>query len=275
MAVDRSSPSAPPVRTEPLAAAVASIAYAPVKGLALTSVAEVELERSGVRGNRRFHLIGADGRLANGKVAGALVTVAASSDRDGTVLTLRFPDGSMLERAVELAEPVETSFYGRPVAGRIVRGSFASALSDIAGRPLRLVRVDEPGAGCDRGCPGSVSLVSNAALDALAEEAGVAHVDGRRFRMLFQIEGVEAHAEDAWVGRRVALGDAVVAVRGLVGRCAVTSQSPETGLPDLDTLRMIRRYRGHIEGEEPLPFGVYGSVEEPGRVRVGDSVEAR
>ena len=61
-------------------AVVASIAYAPVKGLALTSVDGVELERSGVRSNRRFHLIGDDGRLVNGKVAGSLVTVAASSD---------------------------------------------------------------------------------------------------------------------------------------------------------------------------------------------------
>ena len=83
-----------------------------------------------------------------------------------------------------------------------------------------------------------------------------------------------AHAEDAWVGRRVAFGDAVVAVRGLVGRCAVTSQSPETGVSDLDTLGTLRRYRGHIEGDEPLPFGVYGSVDVPGHVRVGDPVEA-
>ena len=59
--------------------------------------------------------------------------------------------------------------------------------------------------------------------------------------MLFGIDGVDAHAEDGWVGRRVAFGDAVVAVRGLVGRCAVTSQNPDTGVPDLDTLRTIRR----------------------------------
>jgi uncharacterized protein YcbX len=253
---------------------VASITYAPVKGLALTSVDDVELEPSGVPGDRRFHLIGEDGRLVNGKLAGRLVAVVASSDRDGTSLSLRFPDGTLLERSVELGEPVETSFYGRPVAGRLVRGSFSSALSDIAGSPLRLVRVDEPGEGCDRGVAGSVSFVSTGALGALANEAGVDQVDGRRFRLLFGIDGVPAHAEDAWVGRRVAFGDAVVSVRGLVGRCAVTSQNPQTGVPDLDTLRTIKRYRENVEGEEPLPFGVYGGVEQPGRVRVGDRVEA-
>ena len=62
-------------------------------------------------------------------------------------------------------------------------------------------------------------------------------------------------------------------LQGLVGRCAVTTPDPETGVNDLDTLRMIKRYRGDVEGEEPLPFGVWGSVEQPGRVRVGDAVE--
>ena len=53
----------------------------------------------------------------------------------------------------------------------------------------------------------------------------------------------------------------------------MTSKSPDTGVKDLDTLRTIKRYRPDVDGEEPIPFGVYGSVERPGRVRVGDRVE--
>jgi hypothetical protein len=41
---------------------------------------------------------------------------------------------------------------------------------------------------------------------------------------------------------------------------------------DLDTLRILKGYRPS-EGEEPLPIGVWGGVEQPGRVRIGDSVE--
>jgi len=58
---------------------VTSISYAPVKGLGLVQVDEVELERTGVRENRRFHLIDDDGRLINGKFAGTLVQVAAAT----------------------------------------------------------------------------------------------------------------------------------------------------------------------------------------------------
>ena len=256
-----------------MTATVTSIAYAPVKGLALSHVEEVELELTGVRDNRRFHLVTEDGRLVNGKVAGTLVQVAATADRDGTRLSLRFPGGATLDGDVVLGEPVETSFYGRPVAGRLVGGAFSEAIASFAGRPLRLVRVNEPGAGSDRGVGASVSVVSSGTLDTLAREAGEESIDGRRFRMLFGIEGVEPHAEDGWVGRRVAVGDAVVRLQALVGRCAVTTHDPDTGLPDLDTLRILRGYRSEVESEEPLPIGVWGGVEQPGRVRVGDPVD--
>jgi uncharacterized protein YcbX len=253
---------------------VTSISYAPVKGLGLVQVDEVELERTGVRENRRFHLIDDDGRLINGKSAGTLVQVAAAIDRDGESLSLRFPDGSHRDGAVTLGDAVETNFYGRPVAGRLVNGGFAEALSQLAGRPLRLVRVDEPGDGSDRGVDGTISALSRGSLDAIADEAGEKSVDGRRFRMLFEVDGIAPHGEDGWAGRRVAIGDAVVRVNGLVGRCAVTSQNPDTGVPDLSTLRVIRKYRSEIETGEPLPFGVWGGVEVPGVIRIGDAVEA-
>ena len=253
---------------------VTSITYAPVKGLGLVHVDEVELELTGVRENRRFHLIDDDGRLINGKFAGTLVQVAATADREGESLSLRFPDGTVEAGPVTLGNAVETNFYGRPVGGRLVNGTFAKALSEHAGRSLRLVRVDEPGAGSDRGADGAVSAVSRGSLEAFAREAGEDSVDGRRFRMLFELDGIAPHGEDAWAGRRVAIGDAVVRIHGLVGRCAVTSQNPDTGVPDLSTLRVIRKYRSEIETDEPLPFGVWGGVEVPGVIRIGDAVEA-
>lgn len=255
-----------------MTATITSIAYSPVKGLALGHHDEAELELTGVRDNRRFHLITNDGRLVNGKVAGPLVQVAATADLDGTTLSLSFPDGFVLEDAVRLAGPVETDFYGRLVAGRLVEGAFSEALSEFAGRELRLVRVNEPGAGSDRGIEGSVSVVSSGTLDRLAREAAKEQIDGRRFRMLFGIAGVDAHQEDGWIGRRVAVGDAVVRLQAPVGRCAVTTHDPDTGVPDLDMLRILAGYRP-TDGEEPLPIGVWGGVEQPGRVRFGDLVE--
>jgi uncharacterized protein YcbX len=253
-------------------ASVAWISVAPVKGLALAAREEVDLEPFGVRDNRRFHLIDADGALVNGKRLGRLVTVEPRYDEATNELELRFPDGDVVSAAVETGEAVITSFYGRPVEGRLVRGPWSDAISSRFGTGVRLVAPVEPGAGVDRG-RGGVSIVGTASLDALARAAGVGErVDGGRFRMLFGIDGLEPHGEDAWLDRRIRIGGAVVVPRGNVGRCAVTTQNPESGVPDLDTLRVLGAYRGDVPTTEPLPFGVWGEVAEPGRVRVGDEV---
>jgi uncharacterized protein YcbX len=49
------------------------------------------------------------------------------------------------------------------------------------------------------------------------------------------------------------------------------NKDPDTGDRGLNALRVIAQYRDRREGA--LVFGVYGEVEEPGLVRVGDAAE--
>ena len=91
--------------------------------------------------------------------------------------------------------------------------------------------------------------------------------------MTFGVAGLEPHEEDGWRGRRIRLGEAVVIPQGHVGRCAITTQNPDTAEIDLDTLKALAAYRGELETTEPLPFGVHAAVAQPGAVRVGDTVE--
>lgn len=247
-----------------MAGRVTSITIAPVKGLALVGCQAVDLTEDGVEANRRFHLIDERGALVNGKRVGPLVAVRPELE-DGGTLTLTFPDGGVVRAPVELGEPIGSRFYGRMRPGRLVAGPFSAALSAFAGAELRLVQAARPGLAVDRGRGGAVSLLS----DTAAEAHGL---DPRRFRMLFGIGGVPAHAEDDWVGYRVRIGDAVIRPLGHTGRCLVTSQDPDTGIRDRDVLGLLREVRPD-DTAEPLPFGVHGSVAQPGRVRVGDPVE--
>jgi uncharacterized protein YcbX len=255
-------------------ATVTRINVAPVKALGLVHPEEVPLERTGVPDNRRFHVVDETGRRYNQLRNGGLVQIRPEYNADARRLSLAFPDGTVADGTVAHGEAITVDFYGRPVKGHVVKGPWGDALSRWAGRPLRLVE-SEPGLAVDRGS-GQVSLVSVESLEELARQSGREQVDGRRFRMLFEIGGVAPHEEDGWLQRRVRIGDAVVRLRGDVGRCAITTQNPETGVPDFDTLRTIDAYRSrtnNVSGKEHIPFGVYGDVVQAGAVRVGDSVD--
>jgi uncharacterized protein YcbX len=253
-----------------MSARIAWISRTPVKALALQHLDEAELGEGGVEDDRRFYLVGEAGRLVSNKDFPAFQLIHASYDGERDTLAFTLTDGREVTGAVERGEEVVTSFHKRERPARLVLGPWGDVLSEIAGEPLRLV---EPGtSGVDRGRNGAATLLATASLSALGDVLGVAAVDGRRFRMNFGVEGLEAHEEDTWIGRRVQVGDAVVIPNGNVGRCVITTQNPDTAISDLDTLKGLAAYRRDIETTEPLPFGVHAAVAQPGRVRVGDPV---
>ena len=90
--------------------------------------------------------------------------------------------------------------------------------------------------------------------------------------MLIEVDGVAPHEEDTWVGHRVQVGPASLAMHGHIGRCLITSRDPETAEADLPTLDLLATYRRELDSTEPLPFGIYGEVLDGGTVRIGDPV---
>jgi MOSC domain-containing protein len=251
-------------------ATVSWISAVPVKALALEDLIEVELLERGLRGDRCFYLVDESNRLVNNKgKRSPLQLIHAVFDEGAPWLTLRFPDGTTVEAEPVGGEELTTNFHRRPRAARRVPGPWDDALSETAGESIRLVAAD---VGADRGRGGAATLLSEASLGAIAGVLGVDRVDRRRFRMNFGIDGIEAHEEDGWIGRRIQVGEAVVVPQGNVGRCAITTQNPESGRADLDTLKALADYRGAVETTEPLPFGIHAAVAEPGRVRLGDRI---
>jgi uncharacterized protein len=249
---------------------VSRLSIAPVKGLAQHHPDEILIERTGVTGNRQFLLLDETGRLFSGIRHGRMVTIVAEYRRDPDRLTLRFPDGTVVEDEVRLGAAEAVDLWDTQRASHVVEGPFSAALSEFVGKPLRLFRADVEGGAVDERV---VSLLSEASLEELGRQSGHdGPVDGRRFRMLVTVAGVAPHEEDEWIGRRVRLGDAVVTVVETCVRCATTTQNPESGARDFDTLRLIPAYRGFANGKH-VEFGVYADVEEAGRVRVGDPVE--
>jgi MOSC domain-containing protein len=252
-----------------VAASVARISIAPVKSFRLVHPGSVMLESGGVVGDRRFWLRDEHGALYAGKRDGRMFRIRPEWDEATRRLSLTFPDGEVVDGVVELGEAVAAELYREPRPSHRVLGPWQDAISAHVGRPLELLWADD-GAVDRMPGGGTVSLVSRASLERLREETGAeGPVDGRRFRMMLELDGLDAHEEDTWMGGEIEVGDATIRVVGDVGRCVVTSRDPDSGEIDLPTLAALAGYRR--EGvNEPLPFGVVASVVAPGRVRVGD-----
>jgi uncharacterized protein YcbX len=91
-------------------------------------------------------------------------------------------------------------------------------------------------------------------------------VDRRRLRPNLVIDGVEGLAERDWPGRRLRIGDVLISVAKLRGRCVMTTYDPDTLAQDAGVLRRIVR---EFDGRMALDC----AVVEPGSIRVGDAVE--
>jgi uncharacterized protein YcbX len=245
---------------------VARFSIAPVRSLGLEHPDEITLTERGVVEDRRFFLADASNRLVDRIVMGELVQIAAHTDPEASMLRLTFPDGQIVEDEVEVGDHIETPIHGRTGVGHVVIGPWAESLSAFCGREITLVRCERPG-GTRSGNP--ASIVSDGSLAELARQGGLDGVDARRFRMLIELEGATPHEEDTWLGHRVEIGGAVVAVTKPDARCAITTQDPDTGVRDLDTLRMLIAYRGLREGKH-ADFGVLADVAQPGTIRLGD-----
>jgi hypothetical protein len=89
--------------------------------------------------------------------------------------------------------------------------------------------------------------------------------DIRRLRPNILIGGVEGMDEVSWEGAELRIGDAVIRLDSLRGRCPMTTVDPDTLQRDPEVLRDIgRRFGGKL--------ALNAEVVQPGRIGVGDPV---
>jgi uncharacterized protein YcbX len=247
-----------------VAVTITALNVAPVKGLRVSAVDEVELVARGAVGDRELVVIDGDDRLQLTTRTPALVQVQAGWDAAGA-LRLRFPGGREVAEVPRPGAAAVTHAYdGRALSGRLVEGDLADALSEHLGRRVRLLALEAGERGAD---DFPVSLMSTASLRAVGVQLrGVP--DARRFRMTLTVDGLGAWEEESWAGREVAAGEAILRVADPIPRCVVTTRDPEDGRVDAPVLKALAQLRG----KEAVNFGVWCEVVRPGRVRRGDAV---
>jgi uncharacterized protein YcbX len=90
--------------------------------------------------------------------------------------------------------------------------------------------------------------------------------NGRRLRANLVIGGVQGLAERTWEGKSLRIGDVLIALADLRGRCVMTTFDPDTLAQDQRVLRsIVDRFDGRL--------ALNAAVVRAGHVREGDRVD--
>jgi uncharacterized protein len=111
-----------------------------------------------------------------------------------------------------------------------------------------------------------LSLITTQTIASLGAAVGE-QLEPLRFRpnLLVEANGDARFPEDAWVGAELRIGGIRMRVDQRDERCVMTNVNPQTAERDLPVLKTAG-------ATHDACAGVYGTVVEPGRVAVGDSV---
>jgi uncharacterized protein len=208
---------------------VAELWRYPVKSLRGESLSEADLTDAGIAGDRLVHAVRPSGRVFTARTHKRMLALQGGlTDGLPTIDGLPWHDSEALRRVRAATEP-----------------------------EAELVYYD--GVGPQRFDVLPLSVATDGGVAAVG-------VDRRRFRANVYLDGVEGLAERGWVGRALRLGEAVVGVRQVRGRCVMTTYDPDTLEQDISVLQKI-----YFELGGRTALDCY--VVEPGRVRVGDRAE--
>jgi uncharacterized protein YcbX len=206
---------------------IAEIWRFPVKSMAGERLTEADLGPGGLDGDRRLHVEDWRGRVITARTHPRLLGHHARTDDDGTVLV----DGR--------------PWYDPAIAG---------AVAAIAGEGAQVVPSPD---GVFDILP--LLVATDGAIDAFG-------YDGRRLRPNLIIGGVAGLDERTWEGRALRIGDVVIALDDLRGRCVMTTYDPDTLAQDPQVLkRIVSRFGGSL--------ALNAAVARGGVLREGDRVE--
>jgi uncharacterized protein YcbX len=180
----------------------------------------------------------------------ALMAITAELDEATQEITLHHPDRPDLK------------FHPDDASEALVAWSAPLVPSGRA-QPSHVMRLDKHGYP-DSGYP-SVSLANTASHNRVEQHLG-RDLSIHRWRSNIWFDGATPWAEFDWIGKDLAIGNAILRVKEPATRCMSTAANPETGQRDADTLGALEHF-GHQE------FSVLAEVIQDGTIALGDSVQ--
>jgi uncharacterized protein YcbX len=181
-----------------------------------------------------------------------LARVRTRWDEATNVLTADLDDEHL---SVRLDDPDDRAAFETLLAG---------FLGEEARGPLRLIDAGPDHRFMDSS-KGRVSILNLNSVRDLERRWGQS-LDPLRFRANVWVEGWDPWVENAWAGDVLTIGETTLRGAKPIVRCAATEVDPVTGERDLAVVRALFDTYGH------MLCGLYVSIEDGGRIAVGDPV---
>lgn len=252
---------------------LAEIWIHPVKSLGGMRVPRAEVDDRGLRGDRRFMVVDASGRMVTQREHASMASVHARIEGGSLVLNeeLSIPidvEGPTREVSVwnDLVEAIDAG----DEAARFLSGALAIDVRLVRMPQTTHRRVDERYArGGDLvsfadGFP--FLLVTDGSLRALNERLD-RKIDARRFRPNLVIEGAAPFAEETW--SELAIGPIRFFVAKHCSRCQIVNVDPDTAVRGAEPLAALADLN---KREHKVWFGENLLAEGYGEIAVGDDV---
>ena len=285
---------------------VAGIRMYPVKSMGGERLEQGEFTERGLVGDRAYALIDSDtGKVASAKsvrlfpdLFGCSAVFVEPPQLDGELPPVRItlPDGTSVTSDSRDVDRVLSEFFRREVTlARAAPDDFTIDQyhpdvedADPAGHRDTVVEQKLGSAFfAQAGLPSPVSVgsffdlfpvsvLTTSTLDQLTKLGPGSSFDERRFRMNVIVGTKEAgFVENNWIGRELAIGDAVRLNIALPDpRCVMTTLAQDELPRDTEVLRALVRHNRIQVGDAGLfpCVGVYAVVQASGTLRTGDSV---
>jgi uncharacterized protein len=200
----------------------------PVKSMAGEKLEEAELTPLGIAGDRQILVQAVTGRILTARTHPKLLGLRGSLDGEARINGLLWSG----EEARQL-------------------------VSETLGQPVKLIQHEGP----ERFDILPLLVATDGAIAFMK-------MDGRRLRPNLVIGGVEGLMERSWPGKKLEIGQTVVAPAQLRGRCVMTTYDPDTQVQDMNVLRNIVN---RLEGVMALDT----AVERAGWLRIGELATVR
>lgn len=266
---------------------VAALYRYPLKSAAGVACDSVELDRFGVRGDRRWMMVDDEGAPITQREEPSLAHLSAAAKPDGS-LRLNWRGASPAPAdaaAIDVTCPpagaprISVAIWGDTVDVALADARSSAWLGARIGSPARLAYMPddverpvnpryadpEHRTSLTDGYP--LHVIGTGSLDDLnARLEQPVGVD--RFRPNIFVEGCEPFDEDDWIDVRV--GECEMKIVKPCPRCTVTTVDPATGVRGREPLATLANYRRRPGG---VMFGQNALHQGRGTLRVGDPVE--